>query len=462
MATRDIVLTKGQQEGLEELLQWMKQDIFYLRFSLTGRAGTGKTTLINTFLRQCGVAPSSIITTAPTHKAKKVISRHTGRASETIQKLLGLRLDADVEKFDPEKPAFNQIAQPLMGNYKLVVIDEASMINGELYKLILKEAQLFKVKVLFLGDPRQLPPVNEKVSVALKSEGSNYDLTEIIRQDGMNPIMELLDTIVGDIETNSSNFNGLLSHGVVAKVNNKGEGYILTRSKPDFVQMAIEDFKSEEFQHDFEHCKILAWRNDKVKEWNHIIRQNVFRANEQIVENDLLMGYRTIVDEFNAIRVVNSEDYVVEDVRPYTTEKNVIGVKINLRSVETGDVSQNVFVVSKESIPQFVTLYNYYFANAKARGKAGWNSFFKWRNQYLVLQDVYDSVYYEQYGEKLFVTSKDIDYGYALTVHKSQGSTYKNVYVDLRDIAYNRDVTERRKLLYVALSRTSGKCVIYF
>jgi ATP-dependent exoDNAse (exonuclease V) alpha subunit len=49
--------------------------------------------------------------------------------------------------------------------------------------------------------------------------------------------------------------------------------------------------------------------------------------------------------------------------------------------------------------------------------------------------------------------SKDFDYGYAITVHKSQGSTYTNVFVDEADIDTNKKHAERNKLKYVAFSR---------
>lgn len=55
----------------------------------------------------------------------------------------------------------------------------------------------------------------------------------------------------------------------------------------------------------------------------------------------------------------------------------------------------------------------------------------------------------------------EVDYGYALTVHKSQGSTYGSVYCELDDINKNRKLKERERLIYTALTRTSEKLYIY-
>jgi superfamily I DNA/RNA helicase len=49
-----------------------------------------------------------------------------------------------------------------------------------------------------------------------------------------------------------------------------------------------------------------------------------------------------------------------------------------------------------------------------------------------------------------------LNYGYAITVHKSQGSTFKNVFIDIMDIFENHNQTERLKCLYTAITRSSN------
>ena len=55
----------------------------------------------------------------------------------------------------------------------------------------------------------------------------------------------------------------------------------------------------------------------------------------------------------------------------------------------------------------------------------------------------------------------DVDYGYALTVHKSQGSTYEDVYVEYNNILSNRKEIEKLKLLYTAITRSANKLYVY-
>ena len=56
-------------------------------------------------------------------------------------------------------------------------------------------------------------------------------------------------------------------------------------------------------------------------------------------------------------------------------------------------------------------------------------------------------------GNKKLIVKKDFDYGYAITVHKSQGSTYNTIFITENVIDQNPLNEERNKLKYVALSR---------
>jgi exodeoxyribonuclease-5 len=55
----------------------------------------------------------------------------------------------------------------------------------------------------------------------------------------------------------------------------------------------------------------------------------------------------------------------------------------------------------------------------------------------------------------------EVDYGYALTVHKSQGSTYDDVFIEYNNLQANKKDTEKYKLLYTAITRSANKIHIY-
>lgn len=142
-------LNKGQLEALDLLVDWYKDKRKgYETATLEGYAGTGKTTLIKFFAERLMIR--KVCVSAPTNRAKNVIVNKTGLPGKTVHSLLGLMPNMDLATFNPRNPAFEPINPPNL-KYQLVIIDEASMINKDLYKEICEIAQDENTKVLFLG-----------------------------------------------------------------------------------------------------------------------------------------------------------------------------------------------------------------------------------------------------------------------------------------------------------------------
>ena len=149
---KEITLNECQVEGLARGKEWLK-DRSSLFFCLSGSAGTGKTTLCKALIDGC----YGVVVTAPTHKAKKVIEKSTGRKSLTIHKILGLRPDTQVEEFSPNNLLFGAQGEGILHEYKICVIDEASMLNVAIVDLIKERATEWGIKIIFMGDEMQLP-----------------------------------------------------------------------------------------------------------------------------------------------------------------------------------------------------------------------------------------------------------------------------------------------------------------
>ena len=147
--------TNGQQEALTLLSEWKGLDIYANPddsiFTLSGAAGTGKTTVVQEIIKMFKTK-YKIIVSAPTHKAKEVIGEITNLRAETIHSLLGLRPNIDLETFDPNNPTYQQLVEERISSADIHIIDECSMINKELFKMLIKKVTLYKKRIIFIGE----------------------------------------------------------------------------------------------------------------------------------------------------------------------------------------------------------------------------------------------------------------------------------------------------------------------
>ena len=145
---------------------------------------------------------------APTHKACRVLNESIGISNikvNTLQSDLGLRLNFDVDKFDINNPPFDPKGRIKIGDYKLYIIDESSMINRGLCMFLEKTCKTNNCKIIYIGDASQLAPVNEKYSSAFKGV-KVFTLKQVVRQGDDNPISLLLELLRFDIEHKSFTF----------------------------------------------------------------------------------------------------------------------------------------------------------------------------------------------------------------------------------------------------------------
>ena len=158
---------------------------------LKGYAGTGKTSIIATFVSNLWKAKKSAVLLAPTGRAAKVIANYAGMEAFTIHKRI----------YFPKKDkngGVKFVMQPNKHRNTIFIVDEASMIpdmpaeskffeNGSLLDDLIKYVSSgFKCQLVFIGDTAQLPPVNSELSPALDSDklSLNYNKTvEIVELD---------------------------------------------------------------------------------------------------------------------------------------------------------------------------------------------------------------------------------------------------------------------------------------
>jgi hypothetical protein len=239
----------------------------------------------------------------------------------------------------------------------------------------------------------------------------------------------------------------------------------------EFSDLIDTCFNDEEYTKDIDLYRIIAYTNSRVAQWNNHVRHMIIQDADKslITRNDLIMSYTTVVNVFNDIIINNSEEYIVKDiVDTVDNDYEFKGFLIKFQAIHGGSVTQPLFVIDHYDNYTFQMYYKKLTsliddakkASSSERGSK-WKQYFDFKRKYLLASNITNSN-----GKILF--SRDLDYGFAITSHRAQGSTYRNVFVDINDMIYdkyghpytNRDEMLRR--LYVACSRASNQLVLSY
>lgn len=467
-------LTEDQLKAYNNIIEWANSpfDKNKCKRCLTGYAGTGKTYLVKVILQSCNIPYSKIGIASPTHKACRVLSESLGDnikcSIKTIHSDLGFKVNFDLSNFDINNPPFDPKGQVKVKNFDLYLVDEASMLNRGLCSYLEKVCIANNVKLLYIGDAAQLAPVGELYSPAFKGIVTD-SLTQIVRQDDDNPLKDLLTIIRKDIQNKTFEFIKYITSHRSNFTSDNSKGYMVCNNS-EFTNLLFEYYKNEELLHNVDYVKVIAYTNQVVSGWNKVIRQTIIQDADSSVltKNDLLIAYTTLVDDFNDIIIKNSEDYIVADKVNYVHPKySINGFLIKLQAIHGGNITQPLFVVdhsNKGSLELYVRLTNTLIDNAKRASSAlrasKWKEYFAFKEEVLLLTNI-------KQGTKI-IKGRDIDYGFALTAHKSQGSTFDNCFVDLDDMLFDSrgnvyaNADDIRRRVYVALSRAKYRVFIKY
>jgi exodeoxyribonuclease-5 len=182
----DFNLTSGQVQAMKMVKAFMDAEAPAVAV-LTGFAGTGKTTVLQALASEFGQP----IVLAPTGKAALRVQEATGLQAQTIHRWL-YQAAQDEETGELRFKRKAQVDRP---ENDLIVVDESSMVGRELWEALWDACQIANLRILLVGDPFQLPPVelnkDQDPLVPLVDVETQYraHLDEVVRQALDNPIL---------------------------------------------------------------------------------------------------------------------------------------------------------------------------------------------------------------------------------------------------------------------------------
>ncbi len=517
-----LTLSENQNKAYNYIIDTFKIGNICL---LTGSAGVGKTTITKNIANYYSNLGQNICAIAPTHKAKRVIetilneNRTLPINAFTVASILGkIKEHSYVGTKTYSNPNHKKF-----DCYQLFILDEVSMVSNKDLKFIINYLGKLKKKLLIIGDECQIPcpssgyiltdDVNiiEKENSYIFNENiPKYHMTEIVRQVKDSPILKLASYVRDHInEEFEIEYQNIVEYD---------EAYKL------FI-----DFYNQNLS-----CKMIAYTNNSVRIHNTEIRRYL-NYNNKLVINDLLTGYTNlgfpelIIENGRDYLVKNVIETNNHEINGYKglcgnlVDLNVLNTKINVYKLFFIHISHsnnndfiNELIAKAEKTNMLrstkVDFMKYSAMKSKVICMEDIYKFndviytesdFKEKHALLytkvdevikdneiidsLLTDKINTLYSNVINERLSddkvisesetladrykVIEKDIYYGYAITAHKSQGSTYDNVIVDDNDFRKIQDrinyqyyklekrTKEKNQLRYVAYTRP--RCNLY-
>lgn len=457
------ILNEDQFALFEEMITFTEADNGNMLL-VKGVAGSGKTTLISNYIKYylATYTMRRIACTATTNKAVKVLVEKIKVDSKyenmivfsTIHKRLGLK--ETINDFGEQLflPDFDSIDND--NNYHTIIIDECSMISSvikgrdsratSLWQNLVQFANQFNIKLIFVGDFCQIPPVGEErcildmPSTIIEHNIKVLELTKVVRQAQGSPIIQV-STFVREHQDYK-----LITYNYQTVKTEFGNVVIANRDNvPGVMELIREHVQSEEFKENSDYFRVLAWTNAKVNSLNGVIRNMIYgsvAARESILVGERLIADKPIlhVDGFKkTVLYTTSEEFEVVGVRVAQSEGRMEDGKDTFKVYRTKVLGANdhepveIDIIHPDDKHKYALFLDGIKKSAiEQKNKQLWRWFYS-------IQDRFANIAYQ----------------YCLTVHKSQGSTFKNAMVIEADIFKNQKHRERNQILYTAYTRPS-------
>lgn len=448
-------LNADQQFAAAQIKRFLKEPDFGV-FTLTGGPGTGKTFMLKTVLEEY---KGSVQGATVSHAAKNILQESLGSRVEciTLANLLGLNMSiSDDGQIRFVRPKTNKnIKLSKIGDAKLLIIDEASQIEDDTYRMIVQEAESAKVKIIAVGDPYQLPPVEQNHdSKFFQKIGATLEIP--MRFQG--PIADLASVYRTQIDNinNEAGFDKWALNTATRRRDNviDNTGYLFTNQLNEMIELAADDIKGH--PESTSYARVLAFKNESVAEINRRVREKIYGENlDQFEKSELIIcngGYSAqvaLVDRPGNRRVpvlYNGQILTVASHKHTIGPEEVPCVLVNFKNfANTG--GHPIYVVSNtlEARLAYDKILSRLLQEAK-RPQDPRHAREAWIRYYSFI----DSFAY-------------FDYAYSVNLYKAQGQTLNNVYVCEGEVMDVKPLTWKQKFqaLYVAMTRAKEKLFIY-
>lgn len=404
---------------------------------IDGSGGVGKSFMVNYICNNliedykcsCQISGKNpeyrfIIPTATTNKACESLSQYLKTTVQTIHNYLGLVVFDDYETGETSVVPSRSYRTR---HNEVILIDEASMINNATFEYI-KKALLKEdcnCKVIYVGDKYQLPPIKEDISQVYLQGYEELSLTKLLRasnQELININKAAKQLVIDGTEIPVK--EGLNVH------------FLNDTSAPKYI---INNFKNPDHNN-----LICCYTNKSVIAYNNYCKQirgitTPYVKGEHYVCNNVVHMSDSNRENLSVIFHVEDECKITDiDFNPQQVKvcdkKTIEAYRAEIENLSCG----SKFVV------YLPTDINKHLEQIKLIKKQAMQDKELWRDYYAM--------------KNFFPDIRPRD---AKTIHKAQGSSVEDVFIDLNDLSHCYDKNVTRRLLYVAISRARKNVYFY-
>ena len=440
-----------QDIALQQLSTFVVEGKKNAVFLLKGYAGTGKTTIISSLVKNLWKVKKSGVLLAPTGRAAKVISNYSGREANTIHKKI----------YFPKKKGgagVQFVLQPNKHKNSIFIVDEASMIpdvnndakmfeNGSLLDDLIQFVYSGNnCQLMLIGDTAQLPPVKLEVSPALEERKLqvNYD-KEVFHIE--------LDEVVRQSEESDILLNATLIREALREEFYESFQFRLTKKK-DVIRLTdgyeIMEAIEESYRNlGHEHTTIIVRSNKRANLYNQQIRSRILFQEEEISAGDYLMvvknNYFWVKPSSEAGFIANGDIIKVLEIYAIKELYGFRFAEVKVKMVDYPKLLPFDTVVMLDTLESNNPSLTYEESNTLYQE---------------VMKDYEDeTTKYKKFlkvKNNKFFNALQIKFSYAMTCHKSQGGQWHTVFVEQPYLPNGID-KDYLRWLYTAVTRAQVK-----
>lgn len=439
--------TDDQKEALQGVATYISNTSADAVFLLTGYAGTGKTTVLQSLVHGLQELKQRSVLLAPTGRAAKVLSAYTKRPAFTIHKKIYR------QKSSRDGMGVFSLDRNLHKNTWFIV-DEASMISNTGYEqAIFGSGRLLEdlleyvysavnCHLILCGDPAQLPPVGTPLSPALdasllKSMGFNVhqaNLQEVVRQSATSGILH-----------NATRVRKLIQQQLEQRPVFELEGF------PDIKHIRgeelIESISGSYDRVGQEETMIVVNSNRMANKYNMGIRNRILYQEEEIAAGDYLMvvknNYFWKDEEMEKPDFIANGDIArIQRILAYEELFDYHFARLQLELIDYG--------IEIEALVLMDTLMMDSPALPPDEGKAFFGKVLLDYQHLKTRRSQYEAVRNDHHFNAL-----QIKFAYAVTCHKAQGGQWRHVYLDQGFLNRQEVTIDYLRWLYTALTRAT-------